>query len=355
MRQRKACGKGCDNGDSMKSSQATEAVVDARAQWLAAAREAIQIESVALANAASRLDESLIRAVDLIHDHAGKVVVMGAGKSGHVARKLAATLCSTGTPAVSIHPGEATHGDLGVYEDGDPTILISNSGATEELLRVVPLLREIGSPLIGILGSVRSPLASEMDVVLDGTVRREADPQRIVPTSSTIVAMALGDALTVALMCARGFSPEDFHLRHPGGMLGRSLKLTVTEVMHAGDKVAWVQPSDAMKLVVVAMSRRPLGAACVVSPDRTLVGLITDGDLRRALEAHDDIRTLCAADIMTTDPIVITPNETLRQALHLMEDRTSEISVLPVVDQNGGKAAGLLRLHDLCSPDLAGA
>ena len=315
-------------------------------EWLAAARAAMEIEAASVARAAGRLDGELIRAVDLIVAQSGKVVVTGIGKSGHIARKVVATLCSTGTASVFLHPAEAVHGDLGIYTPGDPTVLISKHGASAELLALVPLLREFHSPLIGILGSGTSPLAAQVDVLLDASVEREADPNNLAPTASAATALALGDALAIALMRARNFSVEEFGRFHPGGQLGRNLRLPVREAMHTGDEVAWVQPGATLKEVIIAMTRRPLGAACVIAPDGALAGLITDGDLRRALTAHDDIRGLSAEDAMTRAPVRIGPEASLAEALERMERRPSQISVLPVVD-GAGRALGLIRIHDI--------
>ncbi len=315
-------------------------------EWLAAARAAMEIEAASIARAATRLDGALIRAVELILAHPGKVVVTGIGKSGHIARKIVATLCSTGTAAVFLHPAEAVHGDLGIYTPGDPTVLISKNGTSSELLALVPLLREFRSPLIGILGSTASPLTAHLDVLLDATVEREADPNNLAPTASAVTALAIGHALAIALMCARNFTPEEFGRFHPGGQLGRNLRLSVREAMHTGDEVAFVTPEASLKDVIVAMTRRPLGGACVVAPDGTLAGFITDGDLRRALTNHDDIRALRAGDVMTITPVTIGPEASLSEALERMERRPSQISVLPVVD-DAGKALGLIRIHDI--------
>jgi len=306
----------------------------------------VDIEAASLAAAASRLNGELIRAVDLILAHPGKVMVTGIGKSGHVARMLAATLCSTGTAAVYLHPAEAVHGDLGIYTPGDPTVLISRHGSSAELLALVPLLREFRSPLIGILGSANTPLAARLDVWLDATVEREADPHNLAPTASAVAALALGHALAIALMCARNFTAEQFGRFHPGGQLGRNLRLSVRQVMHRCEEIAIVSPEASLKEVILAMTDRPWGAACVVTPAGTLAGLITDGDLRRALRGHDDIRGLLAQEVMTPAPVSIDPDATLADALERMERRPSQISVLPVVD-DAGRALGLLRLHDI--------
>jgi arabinose-5-phosphate isomerase len=319
---------------------------DPKQEWLAAARTAISIEAAALERTAKRLDGELIRAVDLILAHPGKVVVTGIGKSGHIARKIVATLCSTGTASVFLHPAEAVHGDLGIYTPGDPTVFISKNGSSAELLALVPLLREFHSPLIGILGSAASPLAAHLDVLLDASVEREADPNNLAPTASAVTALALGHALAIALMCARNFTAEEFGRFHPGGQLGRNLRLSVRQAMHAGDEVAFVAPDAPLKEVIIAMTRRPMGGACVVSGDGLLAGFITDGDLRRALTSHDDIRTLRARDAMTPAPVTIGPEASLGDALERMERRRSQISVLPVVDA-AGRALGLIRLHDI--------
>src|SRR5215471_13303410 len=287
--------------------------------WLAVARAAMEIEASAIQAAAARLDGELIRAVELILGHPGKLIVTGIGKSGHIARKIVATLCSTGTAAVFLHPAEAVHGDLGIYTPGDPTVLLSNRGASAELQSLVPLLRQFRSPLIGILGNRNSPLAAEMDVLLDASVEREADPHDLAPTASALTALALGHALAIALMCARNFTPEEFGRFHPGGQLGRNLRLTVSAAMHTGDEVAWVPPDMPLKEVIIAMTARPLGGACVIASDGLLAGFLTDGDLRRALTTHDDIRGLCSGDIMTDSPVTIEPDATLGQALELME------------------------------------
>ncbi|HSP67873.1 MAG TPA: KpsF/GutQ family sugar-phosphate isomerase [Bryobacteraceae bacterium] len=320
--------------------------VDQRAQWLEAARKAMETEAQAILTASGRLDRKLLRAVELILGHSGKLVVIGLGKSGHIARKIVATLQSTGTPAVFLHPTEAAHGDLGVCQRGDSVLIVSKSGATAELLDLLPPLRELNAAFIGILGNPASPLAREMDVVLDASIAREADPEGFTPTASSAVALALGDALAIALMQARAFTAEHFSRLHAGGQLGRNLRMRVGDAMHRGDEVAWVKPEDSLKHVVIAMSRHPLGAACVLSPAGQLSGLITDGDVRRALQDHDDIRTLRAADVMTLRPSTLSPDTLLHEALAFMEDRPSQISVVPVMDDSG-RCLGLLRLHDI--------
>jgi arabinose-5-phosphate isomerase len=324
----------------------------AASHWIEAAQKAMHIEADAVSRAARRLDGNLSCAVETILAAPGKLVITGLGKSGHVARKIVATLCSTGTPAVFLHAAEASHGDLGLYSPGDPTLMVSKSGNTFELLQLIPFLRQLPSQRIGILGNPSAPLAAEMDVVLDASVEREADPDNLAPTASATVALVLGHALAIALMRARNFSAEDFGRFHPGGHLGRSLRLTVRDVMHGRGEVAWARADDSLKQVVIAMTHYPHGAACVVDESQRLIGLITDGDVRRALQAHDDIRQLRAAAIMTPNPSTISPDARFEQALRLMEDRPSQISVLPVLDPSTGVCLGLLRLHDLYRTSL---
>jgi arabinose-5-phosphate isomerase len=324
--------------------------VETTPDLLAAGRSSMETEAEAIACAAARLDDQFLAAVRLIQEHSGKVIVTGLGKSGFVAQKLAATMCSTGTPAVFLHPVDALHGDVGIYAPGDPTILLSKSGTTLELLRLIPVLRGLSSPLIGIIGNRTSPLGREMDILLDASVRAEADPYNLAPTASTAVATAVGDALALAIRHARNLTPEDFAQLHPAGQLGRNLRVTVRQVMHTGEEVAWARPESSMKSVILAMNHCPLGAACVKDESGALLGLITDGDLRRALETNDDIRRVSAGDLMTAHPTTVDPDTFLQDALRLMEDRPSQISVLPVVENH--QCVGLVRLHDLYQTEL---
>lgn len=313
---------------------------------LQSARQVLLAEARALEAASLRLDGEFDRAVDLLAAHAGKVLVTGIGKSGIIAQKIAATFCSVGQPAVFLHPVEALHGDLGLYTPGDPTVVVSRSGNTAELLRLVTQLKAVASPVIGILGAPQSSLGALMDVVLDASVRAEADPNNLAPTASASVAMGLGDALAIGLIERRGFTPADFARFHPAGQLGRNLLLRVSEVMHPLAQVAAAAAADPLRQVVIAMTSRPLGAACVLDSEGRLAGLVTDGDVRRALRQHDDIRGVVAGDVMTARPATILPGASVHEALRKMEDRGSQISVLPVVDE-AGLCVGLLRLHDL--------
>ncbi len=311
-----------------------------------AARRLLQCEARSIERASARLGAEFQRAVEILAGASGKIVTAGMGKSGAAARKLAATLCATGSPAAYLHPAEAEHGDFGLLEPGDVLTLISKSGTTPELLRLAARARDLGVARIGICGRLDTALAGLCDAALDASVEEEGDPYNLIPASSAVVATALGDALAVALAAVRRFSPEDFRLLHPGGQLGRNLRLRVRDAMHSGGEVPWVRPQDPLRAVVIAMTQKPLGAACVLDEESRLAGLITDGDLRRALERHDDIRSLCAADVMTRTPVTIHPDATLRDALVLMERRPRQLSVIPVVEPEG-RAAGLLRLHDI--------
>ncbi len=269
------------------------------------------------------------------------------GKSGLIAQKIAATLCSIGNKAVFLHAAEAVHGDLGIYAPGDPTIVISKSGATEELVRLIPILKEFNSQLIGILGNLKSPLADQMDVVLDASVSKEADPLGIVPTSSTTLTLAIGDALAAVLMSHRGFDHDDFAKLHPAGNLGRRLRLTVEKIMQPIKDVATVHLDDNLRKVVIEMTEKPQGAALVMDGDSTLLGIVTEGDLRRCLAENGDIDQLKVSEVMTEKPVSVNLDAPLNDAVTLMEDRKSQISVLPVVNGDGKSCAGLLRLHDV--------
>lgn len=314
---------------------------------LNSARALLQAEAAALAELATRLDASFTKAVDLIAGHAGKVVLCGVGKSGLIGQKIAATLCSTGTPAIFLHAADAVHGDLGILQPGDPVVVISRSGTTAELVRLIPVLRSFKSPIVAIVGNTQSPLATQADVVLDIGARPEADPLGLVPTTSALLTLALGDALAAALMTKRGFGPADFARFHPAGQLGRNLSLTVGEALQPLDRCACAQPGDSLRDTVIAMTRHPHGAACVLAADGTLAGLITDGDLRRALSRGVDINAARAADIMTVNPVRAHAPMSLGEAVRIMEDRPSQISVLPVTEAATNRCLGLIRIHDI--------
>jgi arabinose-5-phosphate isomerase len=256
-------------------------------------------------------------------------------------------------PAIFLHAAEAIHGDLGVYKPGDPTIVLSKSGSTEEVLRLMPLFKQLKSPVIAIVGNIKSPIADAADVVIDASVEKEADPLNLMPTSSSTVSLALGDALAAALVHARGFTAEEFAIYHPGGQLGRNLRMTTAAVMHKLDAVALAHPEETLREVVIRMTRHPLGAACIIDAAGKLEGLITDGDVRRLLAEDGDILARRAESCMTVSPVSTQPNMNLGQAARLMEERSSQISVLPVVDSETSRLVGLLRLHDIYQPGLS--
>ena len=316
-------------------------------------RNAILAESAALELAARRLDASFSAAVELILSAPSKLIICGIGKSGHVGAKLASTFSSSGIPAIFLHAAEAIHGDLGVYQRGDPTIILSKSGSTAEVLRLIPMLRKLQSPVIAILGNIDSPIAAAADIVIDASVVKEADPLNLMPTSSSTVSLALGDALASALIQVRGFSVDDFASFHPGGQLGRNLFLNVGDVMQSIDKVACAHVDETLREVVIRMTKAPLGATCVLSKKSELEGILTDGDIRRLLSQDGDILAKRVGDCMTTSAVHADTSMSLLDAIRLMEERPSQISVLPVVKEGSLKCLGLVRLHDVYQPSFS--
>jgi len=319
---------------------------------LQSAQSLLKAEAEALTELSQRLDGSFTKVVDLIAKHSGKVVLIGVGKSGLIAQKIAATLCSTGTPSIFLHAADAVHGDLGILQSGDPVILISRSGATAELVRLLPVLRSFKSPLIALVGNTQSPLATQADFVLDIGARPEADPLGLVPTTSTLLTLALGDALAAALITQRGFGASDFARFHPAGQLGRNLSLTVGEVFQSIERCAQVDVTASLRDAVIAMTTYPNGAACILNAEGILMGLITDGDLRRALSRGVDLNSAKVIDVMTKNPIRTHPQVSLVDAARVMEDRPSQISVLPVTHPGNQKCLGLLRIHDIYQAGL---
>lgn len=315
---------------------------------LAEARRVMLEESKALQIAAERLKEPFFKqTIDMLLKTNHKVVITGIGKSGHVGKKIAATFNSTGTPAAFLHPSEAVHGDLGIHQDGDVVIFLSNSGATPELLFLEPVLRSRNAKIIGILGNINSPLKEKVDVYLDGSISKEADNLGVVPTASYAVASSLGDAIASALMLRRGFGLDDYAETHPAGQLGRNLILKVEDVLHKPQNVACLSKGATMQETIIEMSKQPLGAACIIE-DKKLLGIVTDGDLRRALNENDNLLKLNVTEVMSTNPLFIDPKSTLGQALELMEKRNpSPVSILPVIDPKNQNFLGILRLHDI--------
>ncbi len=311
---------------------------------LAMARRVLRIEAEAVAALAEKLDGQFTRAIELILSCHGRVIVSGVGKSGHIARKIAATLASTGTPAYFVHAAEALHGDLGMITREDVVIAISNSGESDELLTIVPLIKRQGGRLIAITGNNDSSLAKEADVHLDAGVKEEACPLNLAPTASTTAALALGDALAVTLLDAHGFGAEDFARSHPGGTLGRRLLTHVRDVMRGAAEVPSVEASTLLPDTLRAMSQGGLGLAVVCSDAGQLLGVLTDGDLRRAMEKLGDLRIVTVGQIMTRSPRTIAPERLAVEAVDMMEQH--KINQLLVTDA-GGKLLGALNMHDL--------
>jgi arabinose-5-phosphate isomerase len=313
------------------------------------ARKVLETEAAAVLALVSRLDERFDRAVDLLFHCKGRVILTGMGKSGIICQKIAATLASTGTPAFFLHPAEAMHGDLGVIRGDDVVVALSYSGETDEILNLIEAIRRLGARLIAITGVPRSALGLAADVALDCSVAEEACPLNLVPTASTTAALAMGDALAMALLKAKGFGQDDFASLHPGGKLGKRL-MRVDSVMHAGKHCPIVQAGTGMRDVIYEMSSKGLGMTCVVDGADALLGIITDGDLRRHMEKGGDIRALTAADVMTRGPVSIPPATLAVEALNIMEGR--KITSIVVVDGEPTRVVGVVHVHDLWRTEL---
>ncbi|UKE48251.1 KpsF/GutQ family sugar-phosphate isomerase [Xanthomonas cerealis] len=327
----------------MAASPLSPAAID-DASLVASGRRVVEIEQTALGAVGARIGAAFAAACRLILASRGRVVATGMGKSGHVARKIAATLASTGTPAFYVHPGEAGHGDLGMITDADVVLALSYSGESDEILMLLPVLKRQGNAVIAMTGRAQSTLAREADLHLDISVPAEACPLDLAPTSSTTASLALGDALAVALLDARGFTADDFARSHPAGSLGRRLLLHITDVMHGGDELPRVREDASLSEALVEMSRKRLGMTAVVDGDGRLLGLFTDGDLRRTLDSALDVRQTRIAEVMTRQPRTIGADQLAAEAARLME--THKINGLIVVD-GAGRAVGALNIHDL--------
>ena len=313
--------------------------------YLELARGVLEIEAQAVRSLKDRLGESFLAAHRLIMATRGRVVVTGMGKSGHIGRKIASTFASTGTPAFFMHPGEASHGDLGMITGDDIVIAISNSGESGEILAVLPVIKRRGAKVIAITGRAQSTLATESDVHLEARVEKEACPLNLAPTASTTATLALGDALAVALLDARGFRSEDFAMHHPGGTLGRRLLVHVADVMRKGEQLPRNAPDALLPEALVEMSRKGIGMTCIVDADDRLLGIFTDGDLRRTLEKHDNIRDVRVGDVMTRDPITIGAERLAAEAARLLEEKS--IGGRVVVVDAAGRIAGVVTFNDL--------
>lgn len=304
----------------------------------------IQVEAQAVAALADQVNDHFIAACKLMFGCPGRVVVTGMGKSGHIAGKIAATLASTGTPAFFVHPGEASHGDLGMITKQDVVLVLSNSGETEEVLTILPIIKRLGVPLIAMTGNPVSTLARVATAHINVSVKQEACPLGLAPTSSTTAALVMGDALAVSLLEARGFTRDDFALSHPGGSLGKRLLLRVRDIMHVGDKMPSVSKSALITEALLEMTEKKLGMTAIVDADDTVAGIFTDGDLRRMLGRNLDIGKTPVADVMTANCTVITPDILAAEAMEIMERK--RINALIVIDEDQ-RAIGALNMHDL--------
>ncbi|WP_291720810.1 KpsF/GutQ family sugar-phosphate isomerase [Bernardetia sp.] len=313
---------------------------------LEAANEVFDLEIQALKLVKKQITTTFEKAIDFILSSRGKVVVTGVGKSGIIAHKISATFASTGTPSVFLNASEALHGDLGMVAKGDIVIMLSKSGTTIELVKMLPTLHKVGAKTIGIFSNTQTRLAQNLDLILDATVEREACPLNLAPMSSTTVSLVIGDALAAALIKARNFQPKDFAVFHPAGQLGRNLLLTASDVMHSQENLPIVSRKNSLKEVVIVMTKYNLGAVCVCENNK-LEGIITDGDVRRFL-THSDTLTAKAEQIMTSNPISLQAQMRLSEVLSIMENKNRQIYVAPVIDSQNN-CLGLVRMHDILS------
>ena len=310
---------------------------------LQSAKDVILLEAQAVEDLANRLDETFIKACQLIQNCQGKVILIGMGKSGHIGNKIAATFASTGTPAFAVHPGEAGHGDLGMITEGDVVIAISYSGESDEIMNLVPVIKRLGVPIISMTGNANSSIGEACNVHLDVSVAKEACPHNLAPTSSTTVALAMGDALAVSLLTDKGFSPDDFARSHPSGALGRRLLTFVKNIMKTGDEIPSVSVDTKLLDALLVMSQKALGMV-LITDNGTLLGIFTDGDLRRVLENHNDIQGLSISDVMTPDCKSISADKPAVVAVQMMDE--FNLNSLPVVDNNN-QVVGAINTHTL--------
>jgi len=315
----------------------------------ALARKVLQTEAAAVLALADRLDEQFDRAVDLLRECRGRVILTGMGKSGIICQKIAATLSSTGTPAHFLHPADAIHGDLGMIQADDVVVAVSYSGETDEIIRLLEFIRRLGAKIVAVTGARKSALAQAADAVLDCGVSEEACPMNLVPTASTTAALAIGDALAMTLLVEKGFKQEDFANLHPGGTLGKSL-MRVDALMQIGANCPTVTATTGMQDALTEISTKKLGMTCVVDDDGLLLGVITDGDIRRHLERGSDIRRLRASDVMTRGAVSVRRNTLAAEALNIMETR--HITSIVVVDDESRRVAGVVHLHDLWRTEM---
>ena len=311
--------------------------------YISVAKRVLDIESSAIADLKSDLGESFINACEICFNCSGKIIVMGLGKSGHIADKIAATFASTGTPAFFIHPSEAIHGDLGMIDSEDVVLVLSNSGETEEIVSLIPVIKRMGIKIIALTGNKESKLSIEADIHVEVLVKEEACPMNLAPTASTSAALAMGDAIAVALLEKRGFTKEDFAKSHPGGSLGKQLLLSVQDIMHKGDEIPAVYETDKLASGLIEMSEKALGMTVVLNQKDDLVGIFTDGDLRRTLENKIDIQNTSMKEVMTKDPYIIKKETLAYNAVAKIQEK--KITSLIIVE--GKKVIGALNIHDL--------
>lgn len=311
---------------------------------LAEVKRVIRTETAALIDLESRVDDSYLRALDSMQKCRGRVIVTGMGKSGIIAHKISATLSSTGTPSIYLNAAEAVHGDLGIMQPEDILLVVSRSGSTDEVRIILEHVKLLGVLIIGILGDIQSPLAAKCDIVIDASVKEEACPFGLAPTASSTAALVVGDTLAVALISRRGFTEIDFAFLHPAGALGRRLTMTVADLMHTDDELPIVTLKSPLQAVIMEMTSKRLGATCVVDGNHKLVGIITDGDLRRLLKKTTELNGICARDIMTQNPITITNDILATRGINIME--RYNITQLVVLTENG-RIEGIVHLHDL--------
>ena len=311
--------------------------------YISVAKRVLDIESSAISGLKKNLDQNFIDACELCFNCQGKIIVMGLGKSGHIADKIAATFASTGTSSFFIHPSEAIHGDLGMIDQKDIVLVLSHSGETEEIVSLIPIIRNMGINIIALTGNKESKLSQEAHIHLEVEIKEEACPMNLAPTASTSAAMAMGDAIAVALLEKRGFTKEDFAKSHPGGSLGKQLLLSVEDIMHTGDEIPVVYETDKLALGLIEMSKKALGMTAVINEKDNLVGIFTDGDLRRTLESKVDIRKTYMKEVMKKDPYVIKKETLAYNAVAIIQEK--KITSLIIVD--GEKIIGALNIHDL--------
>lgn len=319
--------------------------------FLQSAKNVLSLEAKAIINASENLDEDFTKAIDIILTSQGRLIVCGMGKSGLVGKKISATLSSTGTPSFFLHPAEALHGDLGMVTEQDVILILSNSGETDEIVRLIPFLRRVGAKIIAMVGNTNSTLGNASDVVINSGVTREACPINLAPTSSTTVTIALGDAIAGALMEARGFKEKDFARFHPSGSLGRKF-LTVKDLMHTGEEIPRIGKNVELQKAIIKMSQGGFGALTIVDENDKLLGVFTDGDLRRKFEKSTKLNlTTTLEEVMTTKPTCVHPEQLAMEALKIMESKS--ITSLPVIEKNNGNIiTGFLHLHDILKARL---